>query len=266
VSTGHESGAGLAPVLGAAGGPGPAESLHPAAWGRRNLGWLKLAAHLGCALPGTLLAAGFAARDAGADPLATLLGSTGRAALTILLVTLAVTPQRALAAWICTRLGSRYGKRLSDWNWLIRLRRPLGLWSFAYAGAHVGVYLAFDVGRELGWLLDDLRGRPPIGVGAAAFVLLALLAATSPNPAKRALGRRWRTLHRVVYLAGILGVVHFAWLAKLGVHDYVAYAAALAVLLGVRALASLLGWWTSERDPGVELPERGPRPPTHTSR
>ncbi len=156
----------------------------------------------------------------GPDPVKTLEHECGKTALNFLLLTLAVTPVRAL-------LGVPQ---------LLRLRRMLGLFAFFYAVAHFTVYLVLDL--ELNWpmLGADIAKRPYITIGFTALLLLVPLAATSTNGMMRRLGRRWASLHRLVYVVAILGVWHFYWQVKRDVREPLVYAGILALLLLYRVV------------------------------
>ena len=156
----------------------------------------------------------------GPDPVKTLEHECGKTALNFLLLTLAVTPLRAL-------LGLPQ---------LLRLRRMLGLFAFCYAVAHFTVYLVLDL--ELNWSMlgADIAKRPYITIGFTALLLLVPLAATSTNGMMRRLGRRWASLHRLVYVVAILGVWHFYWQVKRDVREPLLYAGILALLLLYRVV------------------------------
>lgn len=172
-----------------------------------------------CLLPLARLAWLGAGGGLGANPIEFVTHSTGRWTLTFLLVTLAVTPLRR---WL-------------GWNWLLRLRRMLGLFAFFYAALHFSTYLVLDQFFDLGAIAKDVLKRPYITVGFTAFVLLIPLAVTSTNAMVRRLGaRRWQRLHRLVYVIGVAGVVHWWWLVKADIRLPLAYGAVLAVLLGAR--------------------------------
>jgi sulfoxide reductase heme-binding subunit YedZ len=162
----------------------------------------------------------------GANPIEFITHSTGRWTLTFLLVTLAVTPLR----------------RGLGWNWLLRLRRMLGLYAFFYAALHFSTYLVLDQFFDAAAIAKDVLKRPYITVGFTAFVLLIPLAVTSTNGMVRRLGaRRWQLLHRLVYAIAVAGVVHWWWLVKADIRLPLAYAAVLAVLLGMRLRWVLAG-------------------------
>lgn len=169
-------------------------------------------------LPAALLLAGLLRGTLGADPVATLLWQTGLWALRLLLASLAVTPLQ----------------RLTGWRWPIRWRRQLGLFAFFYACLHLAVYAVFDRSLDLAAVWEDIVERPFITVGALAFLLLVPLAATSTRGAVRRLGPRWQQLHRLVYLAVGLAVLHYLWLVKADLRPPLIYAGILAVLLLLR--------------------------------
>jgi sulfoxide reductase heme-binding subunit YedZ len=182
---------------------------------------LRYGLHAGLFVPLLLLglgAFGVAGQSLGPDPVETLLRELGWWAVTLLVAGLAVTPLRQ---WL-------------NKTPLLRLRRPLGLWAFAYAILHFTVYLVLD--RQLAWgeVLKDLSKRPYIMVGFAAVLLLLPLAATSTAWAMRTLGRRWQKLHRLAYATAILGVVHFLLQVKKDLTEPLIYATVLAALFGWR--------------------------------
>jgi methionine sulfoxide reductase heme-binding subunit len=153
----------------------------------------------------------------GADPIEALTLRTGWWALTLLVASLAVTPLR----------------RLTGWNRLVAARRPLGLAAFGYATLHVAVYL---VDREFtaAFVVEDVMERPFVTAGLAAFLLLVPLAATSTRGMIRRLGPRWQALHRLVYPAAALAVLHFLWLVKADLREPLIFALVLGALLAVR--------------------------------
>ena len=202
-----------------------------------------------CAGPAAWLAAAWACGGLGPNPLDRLLHVSGRSALLLLLVTLAVSPLRRLSVRVARAVHARTGKRLADWNWLIRLRRMLGLFTFFYALLHMVLYAALDAGLSTAALAEDLAERPFIALGWLALLLLAPLAATSTNAAMRALGRWWRRLHLLAYAAALLGLVHFALQAKVPQAGPWPETAALLLLLAGR----LRAWWRGERLPAAEV-------------
>ena len=157
----------------------------------------------------------------GANPIAEALNQLGFWALTILLASLACTPIKVVTGW----------------NWPLRLRRLLGLEAFLYAALHFSMYIGVDQSFDFGEIWKDIVKRKFMTVGFAAFVLLIPLAVTSTNKMVKRLGfPRWKRLHRLVYLAAILGVVHFVWRVKSDFRQPIIFAFVLAVLLLVRVI------------------------------
>jgi len=157
----------------------------------------------------------------GANPIEYITRSTGWWILSFLMLTLLVTPLR----------------RLTGWNWLLRLRRVLGLYAFFYVCLHFSIYIWLDQFFDLHDIIKDIAKRPFITIGFAGFVLLIPLAVTSTNAMVRRLGsKRWQALHRLVYVIAILGVIHFWWLVKKDITEPLIFAFVLAILLGVRAM------------------------------
>lgn len=155
----------------------------------------------------------------GADPVAEIEHRLGLWALRLLLATLAITPLRQLT-----------GQPV-----LVRFRRMLGLYAFAYATLHLSAYLVLDLRGYWALVFEEIAKRPYITVGFAAWLLLVPLAVTSTKGWIRRLGRNWARLHKLVYLVGVLAVLHFWWIVKTDVREPLLYAAILAVLLGWRA-------------------------------
>ena len=154
---------------------------------------------IGGAVPGILLIERFFRDDLGANPAEKLEHFTGTTALVILLTCLTVTPLR----------------RLTGINPIIRLRKPIGLWAFAYACVHFSCYLVFDQSLDFREILHDIAKRPYITVGFSAFLILLSLALTSSRWSIGKLGgKRWRGLHALIYVAGGLGIVHYLWSVK----------------------------------------------------
>ena len=159
----------------------------------------------------------------GANPIEAINRELGDWALRFLLLTLAVTPLR----------------QLTGRHELVRLRRMLGLFAFFYATLHVASYAGLD--QQFNWdeIVKDIIKRPFITVGFVSFVLLLPLAATSTNAMVRRLGgRRWRNLHRLVYVIGAGAVLHFFWMVKSDIREPLVYAVLLALLLGYRLWAA----------------------------
>ena len=154
----------------------------------------------------------------GPNPAEDIILTTGIWALRFLLITLAVTPLR----------------RLTGLNVIIQYRRMLGLFAFFYAGVHLFSYLLFDRLFRVGEILTDIADRPFITAGVTALTLMIPLAVTSTKSWIRRLGRRWQTLHRLVYVSAAAACLHFAWKVKIFVGEPLYCAAILVMLLGFR--------------------------------
>jgi sulfoxide reductase heme-binding subunit YedZ len=203
----------------------------------------RFAIFLAALVPFALLVRGMIVGTLGVNPAETVQLETGRWALKFLLISLAVTPVR----------------RLTGWNVVIQYRRMLGLFSFFYATLHVLSYWSFDLGFAIGDIPADVVKRPFIAVGFAAFMLLLPLALTSTRGWIRRLGRRWTQIHRLVYVAGICAVLHFAWKVKVFTGDAVVYAAILTLLLGFRVV-----WYFRQRAKRAPTGERARSEPSRS--
>jgi sulfoxide reductase heme-binding subunit YedZ len=160
------------------------------------------------------------AGDLGPNPIAEAMNRLGFWTLTLLLATLAPTPIQIVTGW----------------KWPLRLRRMLGLETFLYVCLHFAVYLGVDQFFDWSAIGKDIVKRKFITVGFAAFLLLIPLAITSTDGMVRRLGFvRWKRLHRLIYLAAVLGVVHFVWRVKSDLRQPLIFAAVLASLLAIRA-------------------------------
>jgi sulfoxide reductase heme-binding subunit YedZ len=158
--------------------------------------------------------------DLGANPIEKILRNTGFWTLTFLTITMAITPLRQLTQRV----------------WLGRFRRMLGLFAFFYGVLHFSTYLVLDQFFDWANILKDISKRPYITVGFSALVLMTPLAVTSTDAMlKRLGGKRWRRLHRLVYLITAAGVIHFWWLVKKDISEPLIFAALLALSLTVRA-------------------------------
>ena len=155
-----------------------------------------------------------------ADPVEIIIRETGENALILLLLTLTITPLQ----------------RISGWNWLVKLRRMIGLYAFFYTLLHFQTYLLLDQQLDFPEIIKDILDRKYITVGFLAFLLLVPLALTSNSLAIRRLGAtRWLRLHRLVYPIAILAVIHLLWQTKGDdLAEPILYAILLAVLLTLR--------------------------------
>ncbi len=195
---------------------------------------LKAVVWVACLLPLGALLYQFQTDDLGANPIAYVLATLGDWTLRILLASLSLTPLRLVFKM----------------TWQMHLRRLLGLLAFFYACLHISAWIVLDHFFDWEEMIGDVMKRPYITVGILALTLLVPLAATSTTRAvKRLGGANWRRLHRLVYVAGVLGVLHYLWLAKKGVNGPFIYAGVLGVLLGIR----LVNWGRRLRR-GRQLP------------
>jgi sulfoxide reductase heme-binding subunit YedZ len=180
----------------------------------------KLVLFCAALVPAALLVRGLLTGNLGVNPAETIQLETGRWTFKFLLLTLAVTPLR----------------RITGWNPIIQYRRMLGLFAFFYGTLHFSAYWAFDLLFSFGNMAADVVKRPFILFGFTAFILMLPLAVTSTKGWIRRLGRRWTTLHALIYVSAILAAVHFAYKVKVFTGDPVYYAAVVALLLGFRVV------------------------------
>ena len=161
--------------------------------------------------------------DLGPDPAQALSIETGEWALRFLLLTLAITPFRQIF-------------RMVE---IARLRRMIGLFAFFYASIHFLSWMAFILGFRWLAIAEELVERPYITVGFLAYVILFLLGVTSTNSMVRRLGKNWKRLHKFVYAASILAIVHLLWILRTDITEAVIYGVLLAILLGYRIIRKL---------------------------
>lgn len=184
----------------------------------------KLVIFLNALVPLTLLLWDVYQKRAGANPIEFITRTTGMLTLVFLMITLALTPAR----------------KVSGANWIVKFRRMLGLYAFFYGTLHLTTYVWFDRFFNLRSIVSDVRQRPFIAIGMAGFFLMMPLAITSTNKmVKRLGGKRWAKLHRLVYLAGVAGVLHFWLLVKSDTRLPLTFAFILFLLLGYRVLIKI---------------------------
>lgn len=194
------------------------------AFGPRISGWLRRVptwvVYLAGAVPGLLLVMAIFTGGLGADPVRTLEHRLGLLALQFLLASLCITPLLRFA-------------RIN----LVKFRKALGLLAFGYVVMHFTVWLLLDLQLRWGLIGAEIVKRPYLTLGFAAFLALIPLAATSFQKAKKALGAQgWARLHRLVYLAMILGSVHFVMQEKVWTTESLLYLTLAIVLVGMRLL------------------------------
>jgi sulfoxide reductase heme-binding subunit YedZ len=185
-----------------------------------NRRWLPILTHLGALLPLAWLVWDYWQGSFLVDPVREITTRTGKTALILLLLSLACAP-------LNTVLGFKAA---------LRLRRPLGLYALLYAGLHFLTFVGLDYGFDLSLIGGAIFDQRYVVAGFAAGLLLLPLALTSTRRWQRRLGRNWKRLHRLVYLAGVLAAVHFVWLVK-DIREPLRYVAVLALLLVLRVPA-----------------------------
>jgi methionine sulfoxide reductase heme-binding subunit len=180
----------------------------------------------------------------GANPIEFITHATGDWTLILVLATLSITPLR----------------RITRQYWLIGVRRMIGLFAFFYGTLHFLTYIWLDKFFDTHEMWKDIAKRPFITVGFSALVLMIPLALTSTAWSIRRLGgKNWQRLHRLIYLTGILAVVHYAWLVKADLRKPIEYGVVLSILLLYRG-----GVWLSEKAaekrkaPAIPAPARLP--------
>ena len=179
---------------------------------------LKVVVFCICGLPFCYLLLRILTQDLGPDPAQELAKETGEWALRFLIVTLTVSPLRYVTG-ITT---------------FIRYRRMLGLYALFYASVHFLVWMSFLLGFRWFAIFEEVVERPFITVGFSAFVILVALGVTSPKVMVRKLGKKWKKLHRLVYVAAILAVLHLLWILRADIGEAVLYGALVFLLLGFR--------------------------------
>lgn len=160
--------------------------------------YLRLAVHIGAWIPLAWLAWDYWAGNLSVNPIQDLTQRSGRYAITLLVLSLAATPANTL-------FGFRHA---------VQVRRALGLYAFMYAAIHLLTFVWLDFGFAWGLLARELVEKPYIWLGLSGFLMLAALAVTSTKASMRSMGKNWRRLHSLVYLAAPLLVLHFAWANK----------------------------------------------------
>jgi sulfoxide reductase heme-binding subunit YedZ len=186
--------------------------------------WLNPALAVGGLAPLVMLAVQGPRGDLGPNAIEAALHQTGLLGLVLLLASLACTPLRLVFRW----------------TWPARVRRTLGLLAFTYVAAHFLVYAVLDQGLAWGAIVEDISKRPFITVGFLGLLLLVPLAVTSTHAWVRRLGfPRWQRLHRLAYVAAVLGVVHFVWRVKKDITEPALYGAVLALLFAIRGAEAL---------------------------
>jgi methionine sulfoxide reductase heme-binding subunit len=189
-------------------------------------------------VPLALLLWDYYRKQVGANPLEFLTRTTGMLTLVFLMITLALTPVR----------------KITGLNWIVKFRRMVGLYAFFYGTLHLLTYLWFDRFFNLRSIAGDIAQRPFIAIGMSAFFLMVPLAITSTNKmVKRLGGKRWALLHKLVYVAGVLGVVHYWILVKADKRLPLTFGFILLLLLGHRLFIKIY-------PPETQTPQTSPIP------
>ena len=196
----------------------PATPARPRLLGLALADWLRVLVHLGAAVPLALLLWDAWRGDLTANPIQFITLRTGKTALILLLLSL-----------LCTPLNLLFGLKA-----VLPLRRPLGLWAFFYVCVHLLIFTVLDYGLDWQLIAETVAKKRYVLVGFTAFLLLLPLALTSTKASMRRLGKRWKQLHRLVYLAALLAIVHFVWLVKADIREPLLYGAGLLLLLALR--------------------------------
>ena len=181
-------------------------------------GWLKLAVFSASLIPLAWLILRIAANDLGPDPAQELAITTGEWTLRFLLITLSLTPLRHISGQLA----------------FVRVRRMVGLFALFYASIHFTVWMSLLLGFRWFAIGEELLERPYITIGFIALLILIALGVTSPKAAVRRMGKNWKRLHRLIYLAAMLAIVHLTWILRTDVSEAVLYGSILAILLGYR--------------------------------
>ena len=196
---------------------------------------IKTALFIACLFPLASLLIAYLTDTFGPDPVVDISHSTGIWSLNLLLATLAITPIR----------------KLTQWNWLVRLRRTIALYAFFYASLHISSYLVFDQFFDWPEIGRDFSKRRYLMAGLASYVLMVPLAITSTTKMmKRLGGRLWQMLHRLTYPVACAAVLHYFWLARLDLSSPSIYAIVLMILFCAR-----LAWPRHSKTHELERPK-----------
>ena len=173
-------------------------------------------------VPAAWIAWQFAHDRLGVNPIRELEIQTGLWTLRLLAVTLMLTPAR----------------RLFGWNWLVKYRRMLGLFTFFYACVHLSMWAGVDWFFAWGDMWEEIVKHKYILIGMLTWLVMLPLAITSTKGWVRRLGKRWTRLHRLVYVAAVTGTIHYLWAVKKDTFFPVVYFAVFALLLGYRLISA----------------------------
>ncbi len=178
----------------------------------------QIAVHIGSSIPLILLLWDYFADNLTVNPIQDITFRTGKAALVLLVLSLA-----------CTPLNTIFGFKAA-----LKVRRALGLYAFLYVCLHFLTFIGLDYGFDPGLIYEAIFEKRYALVGFAAFLILLPLALTSTQGWMKRLGKNWKRLHRLVYLAGLLVVIHYVWLVKSDIREPLTYGAVVGLLLIAR--------------------------------
>jgi ferredoxin-NADP reductase/DMSO/TMAO reductase YedYZ heme-binding membrane subunit len=213
---------------------------------KRDIRFAKLVVILNGIVPGAVLAWDAAHHQLGVNGVNYALHTTGLLALIFLLLSLIITPVR----------------KLTGWSQVIAFRRSLGLYAFFYVCTHFAIFFVLDRGFSVSSTLHEILTRRYLQIGTAGLLLMVPLAATSTNAMVMRLGaKRWKALHRIVYVVAIAGALHYTLLVKSDVRQPLAFAGVLAALLGFRLVRAILDRRTT-RPASTPVAARSPAPPS----
>lgn len=196
----------------------------------RRFNLLQLLVHVAALIPLAWLIFDAATGRLSVNPIQDIEQRTGKYALILLTASLWCSPVNIITGWAA----------------VTRWRRPLGLYAFGYAALHFLTFIGLDYGFNLRFLWADVAGKRYIFVGLTALLILIPLALTSTRGWQRRLGKAWRKLHRWVYLAGGLVVVHYVWAVKSDIREPLLWGAAIGLGLLIR-LPAARRWIVAQR-------------------
>jgi sulfoxide reductase heme-binding subunit YedZ len=185
---------------------------------RLHIGWFRITTHVLALTPLAVLIWNITHDQLSFNPVQDITFRTGKFALLMLVLSLA-----------CTPLNTVFGFKAA-----LRIRRALGLYAFMYAGLHFLTFTVLDYGLDLKQIGDAIAEKRYVLVGFAAFLLLLPMALTSTKGWMKRMGQNWKRLHKLVYVAGVLIVVHYVWLVKSDIREPLLFGAILAILLIAR--------------------------------
>jgi sulfoxide reductase heme-binding subunit YedZ len=188
----------------------------------------QLLVHIGSLVPLLYLLWDYVTHRLSVNPIQDITLRTGKDALVLLVLSLACTPAQMLG-----------------FREVVKVRRALGLYAFLYVSLHLLAFVWLDYGLDLGLIYEAIFEKRYALVGFMAFLILLPLAVTSTKGWQKRLGKNWKRLHRCVYVAGGLAIVHYIWLVKSDIRQPLAYGAVVALLLLVRipAVRQIISQW-----------------------